>query len=131
MTYVEPFQQIKGEKIEGTEGEKIEGTEGEKIKNTEGKQIKDTKSEQVKDTRDEVAAKEDKDKVGEAEVGVPPIKNEVKHGGLVKQKIKEVEETTPSTEGKLVEHMMGSIVRQAVEGGSHLIQAWLNRRGGN
>ena len=34
-------------------------------------------------------------------------------------------------EAKVVEQMMGSIVRQAVEGGSNLLQTWLQRKTGN
>ena len=45
-----------------------------------------------------------------------------------KETKKEVELATVIEEAKLVEQMMGSIVRQAVEGGGHLLQTWLNRK---
>ena len=34
-------------------------------------------------------------------------------------------------EASLVERMMGSIVRQAVEGGGELLKTWMNRKTGN
>ena len=42
-----------------------------------------------------------------------------------------LEVATMMEEAKLVEQMMGTVVRQAVEGGSHLIQTWLNRKSCN
>ena len=58
------------------------------------------------------------------------IKHEVKGEVFAKQENMEKEETSREEEGKLAQQMMGSIVRGAVEGGSHLLQTWLKRRGG-
>ena len=58
------------------------------------------------------------------------IKHEVKGEVFAKQENREKEETSREEEGKLAQQMMGSIVRGAVEGGSHLLQTWLMRRGG-
>ena len=58
------------------------------------------------------------------------IKHEVKGEVFAKQENREKEETSREEEGKLAQQMMGSIVRGAVEGGSHLLQTWLKRRGG-
>ena len=110
----EQIRDTVGKQIKGTEGEQIKDTVGEKIKDTVGEQIKDAVGEQIKD---------------QGKVGAQQIKDEIDGEELAKQEIKG-EEAIPIEEGKLVEQMMGSIVRQAVVGGSHLLQTWLNRRGG-
>ena len=122
---VKPGEQIRdtvGKQIKVTVGEQIKGTVGEQIKDTVGEKIKDTVGEQIKDAVGEQIKDQGK-------VGAQQIKDEIDGEVLAKQEIKG-EETIPIEEGKLVEQMMGSIVRQAVVGGSHLLQTWLNRRGG-
>jgi len=69
---------------------------------------------------------EDKTKVKAEEK--KDTKEETKVKAEEKETKKEVELATVIEEAKLVEQMMGSIVRQAVEGGGHLLQTWLNRK---
>ena len=120
MSYVNPGEQIRdtvGKQIKDTVGKRIKDTVGEQIKGTVGEQIKDTVGEQIKDAVGEQI--KDEGKVGAQQIKDEIVKQEIKGGEVI-----------PIEEGKLVEQMMGSIVRQAVVGGSHLLQTWLNRRGG-
>ena len=111
-----------------------------KMKDTEGEQIEKDVAPAKQIEKDAAPAKQiEKDLAPAKQLENPwsevkdegegkDIKHEVKGEVFAKQENREKEETSREEEGKLAQQMMGSIVRGAVEGGSHLLQTWLKRR---